>query len=1735
MKTIMKNKKKTIVFILLLAFFMTPFFFSKYVTDLYDKIIIAIRQPQFTILFHSNNGESETIEQSITYGSNQLLRKNTFTNGNYSFVGWNTEEDASGEFYNDEQRADKITGVENETVDLYAVWSKSIIKSWASNATTDFHSNTMKSQITEIEFVDLYQVEAPEINNTTCWDVSRDSDESVIAWFDSGKLYIGGEGGVMANPDSSYLFYNFTNLVSINFSNNYNTVGATNMSSMFRNCTKLESLDLSSFNTSNVTNMSYLFGGRLINNNQTKMKLSNIDISSFDTSNVEDMSYMFFNCNEFTELDLSHFNTSNVTNMQSMFDMSESPKLETITLGEEWDTSKVTNMSYMFADCNKLQKIYVYEDFDTSSLTTSASMFVAASRIIGGYGTVYNSNKTSAEYARINHDGIKGYFTDVRGNDTTISGEMGYVTDGLLLHFDGIQNTLEGHDANATVWEDLTQSGYNGILKNGPTWRDSYLKFDGSDDWVNINEINLDNLTIEAVVEYSFSSATAEREIAVNYQNGGYGLSISNYSPSSYNRNCFVINVSGYGYSAVASDNLFLPSVLYSLSGSYDGNVLNLFENNTKYSVEKVGTVTKTTKNTNFVLGGDPSGEGIAGNYTALKLYSLRIYDRALTDEEVQQNYIVDNERFFVEAIKPVIKPWGNKPTTDFHASTVRDTITEIEFVDLNEVDAPTINNTNSWDVSYAGNESVIAWLVGTKLYIGGHGGVVANENSSYAFYNFANLETIIFNDLYYTEEATQMTYMFANDKKLNGLDLSSFDTKNVTNMSYMFSSVGDHTSITTFSLSGIATWDVKKVTNMSFMFSRLGYYATTWDISNLQNWETINVTNMAHMFEAAGYTATTWKISGISSWDTNKLTTTSYMFSGAGYSATTWTMENLSHWDTSLVTDMGYMFNTAGYVATSWAIEGLEDWNVEKVTTMTYMFSQAGYSAATWSIGDLTNWNPKVASVMSYMFNGAGYNASTSLESIGTLKVYATNVGRLFQNARYMKADVIFVNNPTSYTSTFAGSATTGDSLITVKINCGTYNYENILATKSTNSNVVYGGGLGVCTTNVIVNDGTADEDSKTVEANHDISYTITPDIPGNAPTVQCTNNQSRNIVGNTLSILNVVLNTTCTVYYEDATVLYTDGTFVINENTSDRDNNINEHGDYIKVYPPLSDTTKYVFADGNGVLWASEKQKIKKVEIGQVIQPTSTAYWFSDCNNLMDGDFENLDTSSVTSMAYMFNNAGNASGNTGTFSLRNMENWDTSHVTTMSYMFYQVGYYAKTWSIGDLSNWNLQSVTAMNYAFSGAGYSASTSLESIGTLDIYATNIAKLFRNARYMKATVNLYSNPASGNSGYSNAFTTAATMSGSLITVNFSCSTYNIDSVIATKTANSNVVKGSGIGICTVNVVVDDGTVDEDSKTVEANHDITFTINPTTEGDIPVERCTNKQESSITDDTLTISNVNLNTTCYVYYKTATLLYSDETLIINEAVEDRENNRNTHGNVVKVYQPLSEMDPYVFNAATEVLWYNDGASISKVIIGQTTTPTSTAYWFQDITRLSEGDFTKLDTSSVTTMVNMFANAGNVSGNTSFVLTGLDNWNTSSVTNMASMFSSAGYNANVRWSIGDLSNWDTSQVTNMSNMFANAGNASTNAAFESIGTLKIYATNTYRMFYYARNMKATINFYSNPGSGTSGYGGTFSNASVVSGSLITVNYSSNTTNIDSIIATKSASSNVVKGVLLE
>ena len=196
------------------------------------------------------------------------------------------------------------------------------------------YSSDTKSYITTVVF-DPSFASCTSITNTSGWFMDSYQLTSI-----NGLEYLNTDN--VTNMSS--MFQSCTRLTSFDLSH-FNTSNVTDMSSMFSGCESLASLDVSGFNTSNVTDMTGMFGG--LNS------LQNLDVTNFDTEKVTNMGGMF-GVPKLTSLDLSSFNTSNVAVMQYMFSQCE--KLKTIYVSDKWSTASLENNGggNMFSLCPNL-------------------------------------------------------------------------------------------------------------------------------------------------------------------------------------------------------------------------------------------------------------------------------------------------------------------------------------------------------------------------------------------------------------------------------------------------------------------------------------------------------------------------------------------------------------------------------------------------------------------------------------------------------------------------------------------------------------------------------------------------------------------------------------------------------------------------------------------------------------------------------------------------------------------------------------------------------------------------------------------------------------------------------------------------------------------------------------------------------------------------------------------------------------------------------------------------------------------------------------------------------------------------------------------------------------------------------------------------------------------------------------------------------------------------------------
>mgnify|MGYP000894548964 FL=1 len=192
------------------------------------------------------------------------------------------------------------------------------------------------------------------------------SDYEIKAWYnaaDQSVYYYSPESRTYLNPNSVAMFQWFTKMETIDLSG-FDTSEVTSMNTMFYTMSSLKNIDVSGFNTTNVTDMYAMF-------DQTGV-IEELNVSNFDTSKVTNMGYMFFSLAKVRELDLTNFDTRNVTNMFGMFEYMTA--VSKIKFSTKFDTSNATNMGEMFSNARSLQQLDL-SHFNTKKIKNMTSMF----------------------------------------------------------------------------------------------------------------------------------------------------------------------------------------------------------------------------------------------------------------------------------------------------------------------------------------------------------------------------------------------------------------------------------------------------------------------------------------------------------------------------------------------------------------------------------------------------------------------------------------------------------------------------------------------------------------------------------------------------------------------------------------------------------------------------------------------------------------------------------------------------------------------------------------------------------------------------------------------------------------------------------------------------------------------------------------------------------------------------------------------------------------------------------------------------------------------------------------------------------------------------------------------------------------------------------------------------------------------------------------------------------------
>lgn len=229
-----------------------------------------------------------------------------------------------------------------------------------------------------------------------------------------------------------------------------------------------------------------------------------------------------------------------------------------------------------------------------------------------------------------------------------------YVQDSLFLHLDGIYNTKQGHNQNATSWENLIDNGYSLTMlgyDDGLTWaNDNGLEFDGTDDYIDsgFNQSVLGN-------EFTFEFVSYPKNID-KYQ-GFFGYhygSPVNQGVASQFMLGEVLSFGIYGKSGscgFATSNEQLNEYIKDKKSDIllvfvPSSYMAMYINGQKIGSQDCNITFEPIKEYNLFIGKSYPDDGRNFDGT---MYNFKIYRKALTEEEVKQNYRVNKQRYNLE------------------------------------------------------------------------------------------------------------------------------------------------------------------------------------------------------------------------------------------------------------------------------------------------------------------------------------------------------------------------------------------------------------------------------------------------------------------------------------------------------------------------------------------------------------------------------------------------------------------------------------------------------------------------------------------------------------------------------------------------------------------------------------------------------------------------------------------------------------------------------------------------------------------------------------------------------------------------------------------------------------------------------------------------------------------------------------------------------------------------------
>jgi len=249
---------------------------------------------------------------------------------------------------------------------------------------------------------------------------------------------------------------------------------------------------------------------------------------------------------------------------------------------------------------------------------------------------------------------IEGY--EIRGRDVRLYEQTSIVRSGLILHLDAsIFNTV----TYGTTWFDISGNGNNGTMVNGPTYNSGNgggIILDGVNDYINRtrpSEINFaGTFTFEVWMKFNAGDSIGGGAHIIGSSNRSDGLIRSGNGfnthltiDGSNNLKVFTFNGGGGDTDYDTGFNISIGEIC---------QVGMIHNSGTNKAGVKNGVISTfqsrwSTQNPSYlIIGGqhDESGFFTRMNYPNITIYSVRIYNRALSAAEILHNYNVTKGRF---------------------------------------------------------------------------------------------------------------------------------------------------------------------------------------------------------------------------------------------------------------------------------------------------------------------------------------------------------------------------------------------------------------------------------------------------------------------------------------------------------------------------------------------------------------------------------------------------------------------------------------------------------------------------------------------------------------------------------------------------------------------------------------------------------------------------------------------------------------------------------------------------------------------------------------------------------------------------------------------------------------------------------------------------------------------------------------------------------------------------------